>query len=85
VFPAPSPSGPRGVEKGPPPPLPYVRQIEGPIDELPSHGRHAVRIYDRQQEKDVFIAATGEVKKRDEPDRDLAEKASAAHAEFDED
>ncbi len=62
--------------------FPYVRHIDGPIYELRAQGRNAVRIYYWQQERDVFIAAAGELKQRDNADRRLVEKALAAHAEL---
>lgn len=62
--------------------FPHVSHVEGPIYELRARGRHAVRIYFWQQERDVFIAAGGELKQRNKADRRLVEKALAAHAEI---
>lgn len=64
--------------------FPYVRHIEGPIYELRAQGRYAVRIYYWQQEDNVFIVATGELKQRDKADRRLVERALAAYAELNE-
>ena len=61
---------------------PYVDHIKGPIYELRGQGRDAVRIYYWRQEKEVFIAAAGELKQRKKADRKLIERALAAYEEY---
>ncbi len=63
--------------------FPYVSHIDGPIYELRGKtGRNAVRIYYWQQDKEVFIAAAGEVKQQNQADRKLIKKALAAFEEY---
>ena len=66
-------------------PSQYAKHIEGSIYELRGKaGRNAVRIYYWQQEKEIFIAAAGEVKQQNKADRKLVEKALAAYHEYNE-
>ena len=64
--------------------FPYVSHVEGPIFELRGRGRVAVRLYDWQQEHDVFIIAAGEVKQRQKASRQLVAHALAAYTEWNE-
>lgn len=64
--------------------FPYVSHIKGPIYELRGKGRDTVRVYYWQQEKDIFIAAAGEVKQQKKADPKLVKKALAAYAEYNE-
>lgn len=62
--------------------FPHVSHIDGRIYELRGQGSQAVRIYYWQQDRDIFVAAAGEVKQKKKADRKLIERALAAYAEY---
>lgn len=62
--------------------FPYVSHIEGPIYELRARSGDTVRIYYWQQEKEIFVAAAGELKQKKKADQKLIQAALAAHKEY---